>query len=433
MKIPASVLKIVNASPVDAHLCFVEILGTIRKEPCLRLFAYKHTKTYGKQVKEVGRRFVDRDMLTGSLYYTHLGGYQVVFQKQKRVGYYTITADDRFYEVTDKSDMCYPKRYFNRLYTAKEVTEKFKGTDEWLNYLYVPELSDIEDTMAYIRAYREHPSLEMLAKSGYGYLWDSKQIYRLGYEKHRAVMKFLKNNREYLLKHKPNLGWILKAINMGMSAAQYDELLQTSTLTYWFEGDGYKFSSELIHEIYKYVLKQGSEIDIYRDYLSTCKELGSNVHDRGILFPKNLLEKHDAVTQMLDEKKHKEVNEGLKKAYSILKAFIENTGEFQLVLPKSQHDLVQWGNKLHMCVGTMGYGEKMSKGNTIILGVFLQGQIVECCQIGLSEYDQEDKEMKVLQLRGDHNTDSPYHNECKALTNQFLMNYKPQNLMGAVI
>ena len=75
----------------------------------------------------------------------------------------------------------------------------------------------------------------------------------------------------------------------------------------------------------------------------------------------------------------------------------------------------------------------MSKGETIILGVFLQGQIVECCQIGLSEYDREDKEMKVLQLRGDHNTDSPYHNECKALTNQFLMNYKPQNLMGAVI
>ena len=33
----------------------------------------------------------------------------------------------------------------------------------------------------------------------------------------------------------------------------------------------------------------------------------------------------------------------------------------------------------------------------------------------------------------EHNADSPYHNECKALTNQFLMNYKPQNLMGAVI
>ena len=429
MKIPKEVQKIVDASQIDQSLHFVEIIGTLRGEPCLRLYAYKHTKTRGKEVKEVGRRFVDRDLVSGSLYYTRLGGYQVVWKQKKRIGYYTIEEDNHFYEVTDKSDLQFPNRYFERLYTSEDITKKFKGADEWLNYLFVPNLEDISDTMSYIRAYREHPGLERLAKLGFGYLWDDKLIYRLGYEKSRKLMSFLKNNREYVINKKPNYGWISKAIGMNMTAIQYEFLERTSELSYKFGTRGYEYDAKLIDEMWIYILKQASEIDTYYDYVDACKKLGMNIHDRGVLFPRNLAESHDRVAEMLDEKENKVTNIGIKKAFEILMPLIENTGEFQLVLPKSSTDLIRWGDKLHCCVGKMGYGAKMAKGDTIILGVFLNGQIVECCEIGLNHR----QEMSVLQLRGDHNLESPYHKEAESLTNQFLLNYKPQNLMGAVI
>ena len=427
--IPTKVQKVVDESHIDQTLHFIEILGTIRGKPCLRLYAYKHTKTRGKEVKEVGRRFVDRDMVCGSLYYTRLGGYQVVFKGKKRVGYYgVIEQDDHFYEITDSS-FHYPRRYYNRLYTAKEAQEHFKGANEWLNYLYIDNLNDIDDTMLYIRAYVEHPSLERLAKMGFGYLWDSKNVYRQSYDSSRKLMSFLKNNREYVLKEKPNLGWIMEAIKANMDAEGYKKYLAKNELTTRLEN--YKFKSELIDEMFKYILKQASDVYTYYDYLDACDKLKMNINDRGVQFPRNLIESHDAVVNAIDEKKNKETNEGLKKAMNILKPFIENTGEFQLIIPTSKRQLIMWGDALHCCVGKLGYGEKMAKGNTIILGVFLNGKIVECCEIGIPDYGS--KEMRILQLRGDHNQPSPYHIQAQQITNQFFNNYKSQRLMGSCI
>jgi len=429
-KIPAKVRKIVESSEIDQSIHFVEIISSMRKEPCLRLYAYKHTKTRGLECKEVGRRFVDRDLVSGSLYYTRLGGYNVVWDKKKRIGYYyTLDVDNRFYEVDEHSDLLYPHRYFNRLYTAKELENAFKGADEWLNYLYVDSLDDIDDSMGYIRMYREHFSLERIAKAGFTYLWNSKMMYRLGEKKSHELASFLKNNRVYVLNNKPNLGWILEAIKYGMNAEEYDFLCKTSELSYKFETHDLKFEPELINEMYSYILKQASDIDTYYDYISTAKRIGMSISDRGVLFPRNLVESHDSVLEIEDKKSNEETNKGLKKVFSILKSFIENTGEFQLVIPRSQRDLVKWGNELHCCVGKMDYGKRMAKGNTIILGVFLNNKIVECCEIGISY----DKNIKLLQCRGDHNLDSPYHNEATALANNFILNYKPQNLIGSCV
>jgi len=427
--IPTKVQKIVNESPVDQTLHFVEILGTLRGEPCLRLYAYKHTKTRGKECKEVGRRFVDRDLVNGSLYYTRLGGYQVVFKGKKRVGYYgTIEEDNHFYEITNES-FHYPRRYFNRLYTAKEVQEHFKGASDLLNYLYIDNLDDIDDTMLYIRAYEEHPSLERLAKMGFGYLWESKQIYRLGYDNNRKLMSFLKNNREYILTNKPHLGWMFEAIKVGMSAVDYNNLVKRGELSNMLFTNDFKYPPELIDEMYSYILKQASDIGVYYDYLRMCRKLQINVTDRGTLFPRNLVESHDSIAKNLDEKLNKLTNEGMRKAADILKNFIENTGEFHLVIPTTKQTLIDWGNTLHCCVGKFDYGEKMAKGETIILGVFFNNQIVECCEIGFGYHNK----FGIVQLRGDHNLDSPYHNQAQQITNRFLMNYKPQKLMGCCI
>ena len=428
MKIPAKIQKLVNKQPVEPALHFVEIISRIKKEPCLRLFAYKVTKTYGRQVKEVGRRFIDRDLLSGSLYYTHLGGYQVVWKNKKRVGYYTINEDNRFYEVTDKSDMQYPKRYFYRMYNAGDLQTAFKGVDEWLDYLYVPELKVIDDSMNYLRMYREHPKLEMLAKAGFGYLWDNKQIYRIGYDYDRKVMNFLKNNKNYVINNKPNFGWICGAIKRNMNAEQYAFYLKIEELSERLKH--YKYLHDDIVEMAKYIIKQESDIDTYCDYIYSCEKVGSKIHDRGVMFPHNLKESHDNVLKLIDEKENAKTNEGLKKAFEIIKPFIENTGEFQLVIPTTQQILVEWGNTLHCCVGKLGYGAKMAKGDTIVLGIFHHGKIVECCEVG--KYEKENN-MRLIQCHGDHNLDSPYHTEARNLALDFITRYQPQNRMGIVI
>ncbi len=427
MKIPAKVMAVVNASQIDSSLHFVETVSMLRGEPCLRLYAYKHTKTRGKECKEVGRRFIDRDMVTGSLYWTRLGGYQVVFKKSKRIGYYTLDADDRFYELTEKTDFRYPERYYNRLYTSEDVLQAFKGADEWLDYLFVPPLDDIPDTMDFLRCYREHSGLEMLAKTGFGYLYVYKNLWRMSFETNKKFKRWLKFNRDYVLEKKPNLGWILNAVKLDISATEYQFTCMVEDLTNRLEP--YHYELGLIKEMCHYILKQTVDVDIYHDYIRVCEKLGSDIKARGVLFPKQLMERHDEVVKLISEKENKETNAGLMKAFEILKQYIENTGEFQLVIPKCQNDLVRWGNELHCCVGSMDYGSKMAKGETIILGVFLNNKIIECCEIKFGY----DKKFGIVQLRGDHNQNSPYHNEAQQTVNQFLMNYKPQNLMGSCI
>lgn len=436
-KIPAKVRKVVESSEVNPSIHFIETISVIRKEPCLRLYAYKHTKTRGLECKEVGRRFVDRDMVSGSLYYTRLGGYNVVWDKKKKIGYYyTLEVDNRFYEIDKiRSDLKYPNRYFNRLYTAKELEQAFKGVDEKLKYLYVDNLDDIDNSMEYIRTFREHQSLERLAKAGFTYLWESKQIYRLGEEMSNKLTSFLKNNRTYIVSNKPKLGQILQAIKLEMNAADYDRFCKTNEIKNKLESHDIKFAFELISEIYSYILKQKSDIDTYCDYIRTAKNVGMNINDRGILFPRNIVESHDNIIELEDKKINEETNKGLEKAFSIIKPFIENTGEFQLVIPKTQSDLVKWGNELNCCVGRLSYGKHMAKGETIILGVFLNNKIIECCEIGIIGIcrDDCDRKLKIIQCRGNHNLDSEYHKEAIKLAENFIANYKPKQLIGSCI
>lgn len=430
MGIPKNVREVVEKSPVSSSLKFIETLSSINKKPVLKLYAYKHTKTRGIECKQVGRRFINKDQVTGSLYYHRLAGYQVVFKGVKQVGYFKLEADDHFYDIK-RCDMYYPPAYsFERLYTAEELQDAFKGTTEKLKYLVVPSLKDISDSMDYLRTYQEQPKLELLAKAGLEYLWKEKQMYRLGTVKSRILMRYIKDNLEYIKEKQPTYRWMMDSINVGLSAEQYSFYKDVEFLNEYIKSHHIRLNGDTIKEICKFVRKQKTEIGTYADYLDGSKKLGLKTNDRGVLFPRNIQESHDMVMSKLDEKVNKDTNKGLKQAYEILKQFITDTGEFHLVLPQSQNMLVEWANKLHNCVGKMDYGPQMSKGETIIIGIFKDCEIVECCEIGKQS---KSKNLEIIQCRGDNNLDSQYHSQAVSLVSNFITGYKPQNLMGAVI
>lgn len=430
MGLPKKVREVVEKSEISPSLNFIETLSSINKKPVLKLYAYKHTKTRGIECKQVGRRFIDKDQVTGSIYYHRMAGYQVVFKGVKQIGYFKIEADDHFYDL-NRSDMYYPPAWnFEKLYTAEELEAAFKGTTEKLKYLVVPSLEDIADVMDYLRTYQEQPKLELLAKAGLEYLWAEKQMYKLGNEKSKVLMRYIKDNLEYIKLNRPTYRWMMDSIKAGLNAEQFNFYTDVQYLTVYSREHHLKLKPEIIKEACKFVKKQQAEMQIYCDYLDACRKLGIKLKDRGVLFPRNINESHDNVTAKLDEKLNRSTNEGLREACKILKQFIGDTGEFHLVLPKSQAMLIEWGNKLHNCVGKLGYGTQMSKGQTIIIGIFKDLEIVECCEIG-RQFKKDD--LEIIQCRGDNNMDSPYHKTALTLVNNFITAYKPQNLMGNVI
>ena len=134
---------------------------------------------------------------------------------------------------------------------------------------------------------------------------------------------------------------------------------------------------------------------------------------------------------LLDRKNKAATNKALKQAKKALERYSYGSKGLRIEFPKSQQELIRWGNALHNCVGVMGYGGRMAKGECIILGVFKGNKPVECCELVQSAEGSD--RVKVNQLRGDHNQDSEYHGIAAKLVNRVIRSYKSQRLLGACI
>ena len=98
-----------------------------------------------------------------------------------------------------------------------------------------------------------------------------------------------------------------------------------------------------IGKILKYIQKQtekrkGEERDTtytlegiiraYRDYLQECEQLHFDLHDREILFPKDLVAAHDRTMKQIAFEKNKADQEKFQKAVEKLENFAWSEGEF---------------------------------------------------------------------------------------------------------
>lgn len=405
-RLPEAVAKFVNNTKEFTGQEYVEMLDTLNGKVCTRLFAYKHTKTYGVECKEIYRAFIKQNYVSGSLWCSRMAGYQVVWgRKKKSCSYFqNQEPDDKFY----KTDIGWrPLVEKSCLYTNKQAVELLKGE---IPYFEISDNTNIYDLMEYARTYIKRPQLELLAKNGFSYLYCEKRLFNLGVEKTKAIYKWLKENRLYTLENKPCYNFIREAIKLGYTGEEMREFneiaeiqrqLQLVLLVNWGLGK----------EINKYLKKQNCDATIYKDYLEASKKLNRDIENRGVLFPHNLMDQHDSVIKLVSDKKNKALNKKLKNVYATLKNYVCKKGEFEIVIPQKQSDLVMWGNKLHNCVGTLNYGERMGDGECIIIGVFLNNKIIECCELN--------KQHEIEQLRGDHNGESEYHKDCLALVNKF--------------
>lgn len=136
-------------------------------------------------------------------------------------------------------------------------------------------------------------------------------------------------------------------------------------------------------------------VGVYRDYLRECEELHFDLHDREILFPKDLVAAHDRTMKQIAFEKNKADREKFQKAVNKLEKFAWQKGDFLIRPAREQMELTAEGRALHHCVG--GYIRDMAEGKTAIF--FLR----KASEPDKPFYTLELQRKKVVQCRTEHN------------------------------
>ncbi len=113
----------------------------------------------------------------------------------------------------------------------------------------------------------------------------------------------------------------------------------------------------------------------YRDYIEMAREAGSDMSSEFVLFPRDLDEAHDSMLEVKNEKqrrkerkKAKEKDADIEKVYKKIKKKFSYEDDNYLIRPaKSNEEIVIEGQKQHICVGRVGYADRMIKGKSYIL------------------------------------------------------------------
>ena len=144
-----------------------------------------------------------------------------------------------------------------------------------------------------------------------------------------------------------------------------------------------------------YSIKDGAQQ--WSDYLQMCENLGYDIKQDRILFPKNLRDEHDKVVQLTRVRIDPEIDRKIQKIYPTLDLNYSYTdGAYLIRPPKDFQEFIDEGVSLLHCVCTNQYYIKHVEGSNLIFFVRKNDNPDEpFCTV---EYDVE--KCKVLQLYG---------------------------------
>lgn len=107
-------------------------------------------------------------------------------------------------------------------------------------------------------------------------------------------------------------------------------------------------------------------ISDYLDYIKDCKQLGMDIKDKSVLFPKSLYRAHVNTIKQIEFKENEALNAKIRKRVKSLKKKYSFTyNGLMIVVPTAASDLVIEGKHMHNCVGT--YAKSHADKQTTIL------------------------------------------------------------------
>lgn len=190
------------------------------------------------------------------------------------------------------------------------------------------------------------------------------------------------------------------------------ELIRYLSTIHWLD--------ELLEYCKPYDLKKykidSKDVYLYLDYLKFAKELGYNMSDKKILYPKDLKQKHDQYMNMINQKRDERIKKGIKRRYEKLKNNSYQTNKYIIYPAKNIEELIDESKQQNNCVKT--YSERYAEGTCDIYFM----RLISNKNKSLVTVEVRDK--KVVQQRIKNNQDTTKEQK------RFLMNWENKILKG---
>ena len=362
------------------------------------------------------------DFLHETVRYAIRGAKTAKWQKQGKWNYYMKTERYELDEWIRWSDnRIYDGGYY--FYTGG-IEEALQGTAMQYADLegYLEEKRHNRNPIYFLEYHAKYPVIEFLWKAGYRNIVHNR-IFGMDRENRNAILWERKKLKECfkfplrILKLMPPEEWKLDDVqranylwkNYGerITDAEMQTALQSRTDVQNLTG---AMPYAGIGKILKYIQKQTEKrkeekghttytlegiIRAYRDYLRECEQLHFDLHDREILFPKDLVAAHDRTMKQIAFEKNKADQEKFQKAVNKLEKFAWQKGGFLIRPAREQMELTAEGKALHHCVG--GYIRDMAEEKTAIF--FLR----KANEPDKPFYTLELQKKRVIQCRTEHN------------------------------
>ena len=395
------------------------------------VFAIAYKKSWKKaQVKLAFSVQEKRWRINSDLYFTTMGGWNMIWEKKKRSTCYSWYY---YYDSCDPMDELYEREYDKHSNPPNTYIEHLWNYYDLVKLIpeakYLTEFP-ANEIVKFISIWREHPQIEVIYKNPKTRnLWTDTRLWGLSKAKQKEVLPLLLkgyslNNALGMVKYKS-----VERMEKAREKQRIIRLVDKEVKPNKWTRKGrifYHLTNKEKYEIYKYVNENNIEYCDYADYLSCCFELKRNLKSHGVMFPKDFDIRHDAVVElcklleakkeaMETTKRNKAYIRAVEKLQEKLSGIDIDTGSFKLVIPKDLLELKDVGDKMEICVGTCGYDQKVVNHESIILVFYRKDMPIECCELGVGY-----KELSLKQLRGRKNRDSKYHDKCLKIINDYI-------------
>lgn len=414
------------------------ICPNCRQEITYKVLGKSHNvKDYGQAaiIQKVGERLLVRSFSMKKIYDEHYREPKIYCDELKRM---FITEDGEItgYEYTEfkqTGNVRWCDNEFKYSFNSQALYERnlevLKNT-RW-KYSAIKEYATNEpgfkfSAMQYLATYIKYPMLEYLVKlrlyriaNGLmNFSWINRDVLNL---KGKNITEILKVNKSYLPilqrinASTPELELIQRVTNRGINITEEqikyidEQLIRTETILKLLD---YVSLNKLLRYIKKQATPEHKAKDIaieYQDYLINCEKLKYDLKNEFILFPKDLIEAHNQVSDLVIEQKNKKYDIAIKKMHGDLnKTYSWEWKDYRVIVPSGAMEIVHEGQRLHHCVGS--YLDRVAKKETVIL--FLRkkenvessyytmevrkGEIIQCRGMSNKSYDEVSELIKVI-------------------------------------
>ena len=378
------------------------------------------------------------DFLQETARYAIRGNKTAKWQKQGKESYYMRTGRYELDEWTRWQDnRIYDGSYF---FYPGGIEEALSGTAmQYADLEGYLEEGGYRNAIYFLEYHAKYPVIEFLWKTGYRNIVHNR-IFGMDRENRNAILWERKKLKECfkfplrILKLMPPEEWKLDDVkranylwkNYGerITDAEMRMALQSRTDVQSLTG---AMPYAGIGKILKYIQKQTEKrkeekghttytpegiIRAYRDYLRECEQLHFDLHDKEILFPKDLTAAHARTMAQVEFEKNKADQEKFRKAVEKLEKFAWSEGEFFIRPAREQMELTAEGKALHHCVG--GYIKRMAEGETAIF--FLR----KANEPDKPFYTLELQKQRVIQCRTEHNASYDRNTDVKKFVDMWM-------------